>query len=85
MTQFSIIKPSAGVLPIPASVTQKASVSLGKKSTHRSSATRLKLLVRRLPPGLTQAEFETLMGEEWRVGSGKVDWFQYKNGKISKE
>ncbi|OXV09857.1 hypothetical protein Egran_02378 [Elaphomyces granulatus] len=85
MTQFSIIKPSAGVLPIPVSATQKASVSLGKKSTHRSPATRLKLLVRRLPPGLTQAEFETLLGEEWRAGSGKVDWFQYKNGKISKD
>jgi regulator of nonsense transcripts 3 len=85
MTQFSMLKPSAGVLPIPVSATQKPYVSLGKKSTPRSPATRLKLLVRRLPPGLTQAEFEALLGEEWRVGSGKVDWFQYKNGKVSKE
>ena len=46
---------------------------------------RLKLLVRRLPPGLTEVEFETALGGEWNVGAGKVDWFKYKPGKVSKE
>ncbi|KAL8840636.1 MAG: hypothetical protein Q9176_003749 [Flavoplaca citrina] len=49
------------------------------------SNTRLKLVVRRLPPGLTQEEFETSLGAEWRVGSGKVDWAAYKPGKVSKD
>lgn len=58
-------------------------------STHARSSmpsnNRLKLVVRRLPPGLTQEEFETSLGAEWRVGSGKVDWAAYKPGKVSKE
>ena len=46
---------------------------------------RLKVVVRRLPPGLTQLEFETALGEEWRVNGQMVDWAVYKNGKVSKE
>ncbi|KAL1969201.1 hypothetical protein VTN77DRAFT_455 [Rasamsonia byssochlamydoides] len=84
MAQASVTKPSAGVLPIPASATQKLSTT-PSKSTPKPPAPRLKLIVRRLPPGLTQAEFETCLGEEWKVGSGKVDWFQYKNGKVSRD
>lgn len=83
MVQPSVAKPSAGVLPIPASATQKPATPA--KSTPKSPAPRLKLVVRRLPPGLTQTEFETCLGDEWKVGSGKVDWFQYKNGKVSRE
>lgn len=45
----------------------------------------LKLVIRRLPPGLSQEEFETSLGEEWKVGGGRVDWAVYKPGKISKE
>ena len=43
------------------------------------------MVVRRLPPGLTQAEFESALGEDWKIGAGKVDWSVYKAGKISKE
>jgi regulator of nonsense transcripts 3 len=71
-----------GVIPI--TVLQKnppASTPRGPKA----QAPRLKLICRRLPPGLTKAEFETILGEEWKVGGGKVDWFSYKKGKISKE
>ncbi|KAI4235319.1 MAG: hypothetical protein L6R40_006492 [Gallowayella cf. fulva] len=45
----------------------------------------LKLVIRRLPPGLSQEEFETSLGEEWKVGGGRVDWAVYKPGKISKD
>jgi regulator of nonsense transcripts 3 len=41
--------------------------------------------LRRLPPGLTKAEYETVVGDEWKAGAGKVDWFNYRKGKISKE
>jgi regulator of nonsense transcripts 3 len=76
-------KLSEGVLPIPLSVTQKASSPAKNKS--KTAASRLKLLIRRLPPGLTQAEFETQLGDEWKLGSGRVDWSLFKNGRISKE
>jgi regulator of nonsense transcripts 3 len=34
---------------------------------------------------LTQAELEAALGDEWKTGAGKVDWLQYKPGKVSKE
>ncbi|KAL2069868.1 hypothetical protein VTL71DRAFT_14547 [Oculimacula yallundae] len=48
-------------------------------------AAKLKTIVRRLAPGLTQEEFTTILGEEWKLGHGKVDWFRYKPGKDSKD
>ncbi|KAJ5690862.1 hypothetical protein N7462_005254 [Penicillium macrosclerotiorum] len=85
MTQPAAGKPTAGVLQIPAAATQKSISSAPTKKAPKPPTPRLKLLVRRLPPGLTQAEFEAALGEEWRVGAGKVDWLQYKPGKVSKD
>lgn len=73
----------AGVIPISA-VTDKAKANAGNNST-RQSAQRLKAVVRRLPPGLTEQEFFALLGEEWTVGSGKVSWANYRPGKASRE
>ncbi|KAL3252228.1 hypothetical protein ABHI18_010195 [Aspergillus niger] len=84
MTQIPAGKSTGGVLQIPAAATQKNASATPKKAP-KPAAPRLKLLVRRLPPGLTQAEFETALGSEWKVGGGKVDWFQYKPGKVSKD
>lgn len=80
MTQ--IAKPTGGVLQIPATATQKNAPA---KKAPKPPAPRLKLLVRRLPPGLTKEEFRHAVGEEWSAGTGKVDWFQYRPGKVSKE
>ncbi|KPM35367.1 hypothetical protein AK830_g11201 [Neonectria ditissima] len=44
-----------------------------------------KLVIRRLPPGMTQTEFASILGNEWDVGKGKVDWFSYAPGKISND
>lgn len=80
-----------GVLPVPVAVLQKnnnnnnKSDSPARGSSNRSNAPRLKVVVRRLAPGLTQKEFEVALGEEWKLGGGKIDWFCYKPGKISKE
>ena len=75
-----------GVLPISATVLQKnAPASAPRGPSSRASAPRLKLVLRRLPPGLTKSEFEAALGDEWKVGGGKVDWMFYKTGKISKE
>lgn len=42
-----------------------------------------KVVVRRLPPLLTEEEFFKILGEEWKMGHGKVDWFSYWPGKTS--
>lgn len=34
---------------------------------------------------MTEAEFLAILGEEWDVGKGRVDWFNYEPGKVSKE
>jgi regulator of nonsense transcripts 3 len=81
MTQSSMAK-EAGIIQLPLSATQKGAPA---KRAPKVAAPRLKLIVRRLPPGLTRAEFETGLGDEWKVGRGKIDWFQFKPGKISKE
>lgn len=78
-------KPTAGVLQIPAAATQKSASGAPAKKAPKPPAPRLKLLIRRLPPGLTQIELETALGDEWKVGAGKVDWLVYKPGKVSKE
>ncbi|EEQ89552.1 nonsense-mediated mRNA decay protein Upf3 [Blastomyces dermatitidis ER-3] len=82
MVRHSPKPSSAGVLPIPATATQKGT---SNKPSSRAAAPRLKLLIRRLPPGLTPQEFEAVLGDEWKVGNGKVDWFHYKEGKVSKD
>ena len=76
---------SNGVLSIPASATQKRVATEPEVLNSKPVTSRLKIVVRRLPPGLTQAEFEDALGDDWRIGKGKVDWAIYKEGKISKE
>ncbi|KAG9186998.1 hypothetical protein G6011_10106 [Alternaria panax] len=49
----------------------------------KASQPRLKLVCRRLPPGLTKAEFIEALGDEWKLGAGKIDWISYRKGKIS--
>ncbi|KAF7596918.1 hypothetical protein BBP40_011963 [Aspergillus hancockii] len=78
-------KSTGGVLQIPVAATQKNSTPTAPRKAPKAAAPRLKLLVRRLPPGLTQAEFETALGPEWKLGAGKLDWFHYKPGKVSKD
>ncbi|EME40746.1 hypothetical protein DOTSEDRAFT_74324 [Dothistroma septosporum NZE10] len=51
-------------------------------ATAKGPAPRLKLEIRRLPPGLTLTEFEETLGDEWKLGNGKVDWREYKQGKV---
>jgi len=75
---------AGGVLPIPAAVTHAHTNGSGQAQT-KSSAARLKVLIRRLPPGITQAEVQDVLGSEWATGKGKVDWASFKPGKVSKE
>lgn len=85
--RVTIARPSRsnGVLSIPASATQKRNGPDSEGFVSKPATTRLKIIVRRLPPGLTQAEFEEALGDEWKINRGKVDWAVYKEGKISKD
>jgi regulator of nonsense transcripts 3 len=71
-----------GILPVTASQTAGYA---GKVSANKSTGPRLKVVIRRLAPGLTEAEFLKLLGDDWKLGQGRVDWFSYKAGKDSKE
>lgn len=72
-----------GVLPV--SATQTSSNASRQAVAAKHSTHKLKLIVRRLPPGLTEEEFLAVIGDQWKVGEGRVDWFQFKAGKNSKE
>lgn len=77
--------PQAGVNGVlPVAVLQKNASSQPSRGPKQAQP-RLKLVCRRLPPGLTRAEFETIVGDEWKPGAGKVDWINWRKGKISKE
>jgi regulator of nonsense transcripts 3 len=52
------------------------------RNAPKTPATRLKLEIRRLPPGLTLSEFEETLGEEWKPGKGRVDWREFRQGKV---
>ncbi|KAJ5783266.1 hypothetical protein N7457_005040 [Penicillium paradoxum] len=78
-------KTTAGLLPISAAATQKSGSGATARKAPKHPAPRLKLIIRRLPPGLTQAELESALGDPWKAGAGKVDWLQYKPGKVSKD
>ena len=72
-----------GVLPInPSQTNPKAQ----KPPSHnRTAGPKLKVVIRRLAPALTELEFKASLGDEWALGGGRVDWFSYKIGKDSKE
>jgi regulator of nonsense transcripts 3 len=71
-----------GVLAVTASQT---SGSAPRPTAAKLPTPKLKIIVRRLAPCLTEEEFVSILGDEWAVGQGKVDWFLYKPGKDSKE
>jgi regulator of nonsense transcripts 3 len=71
-----------GVLAITASQTSGTGL---RSAVAKPPSPKLKIVVRRLAPGLTEAEFTSVLGDDWILGQGKVDWFIYKPGKDSKE
>ena len=83
--RFSVAARSNGIIPIPAHATQKQTTSTLPKSSTKVSTPKLKIIVRQLPPALSLIEFESILGDDWRVHKGKVDWLQYKPGKIPRE
>ncbi|KAI9888272.1 MAG: hypothetical protein M1814_000785 [Vezdaea aestivalis] len=48
---------------------------------HKPQPARLKVVVRRLPSGLSKEDFFLGLGPDWTLTGGKIDWFMYKVGK----
>ncbi|KLU89395.1 hypothetical protein MAPG_08366 [Magnaporthiopsis poae ATCC 64411] len=44
-----------------------------------------KVVLRRLPPGITEQETVAFLSDEWKPGGAKVGWFSFQAGKISKD
>ncbi|KAI0602364.1 Smg-4/UPF3 family-domain-containing protein [Biscogniauxia sp. FL1348] len=68
---------------LPVSVNQAANDAAPKASKAKAPAQGKKVIIRRLPPGMTSEEFETILGEEWKNGNGKVDWTRFHEGDVS--
>ncbi|KAK2071878.1 hypothetical protein P8C59_006267 [Phyllachora maydis] len=54
-----------------------------KSSKAKTPQEGIKMIVRRLPPGLTEAEFLSVLGREWKPGNGRIGWFDYHMGQVS--
>ena len=76
-----------GVLPVSLLATQKGPSQSGslKPAGAKPVGPRLKVVIRRLPPELTEPELVEVLGPEWRAGGERVDWMVYKPGKTSQE
>ncbi|KAI9761223.1 MAG: hypothetical protein M4579_001143 [Chaenotheca gracillima] len=88
--QIQIAKPNKGnavngVLPVPASTIKQVPLKGGRKAGNKVVGPRLKVVIRRLPPGLTKLELDSALGDEWKVGAGRVDWHVYRPGKASQD
>ena len=63
----------------------QAGESSHKPSKAKSQPEGEKIVIRRLPPGMTEEECVSILGDDWKVGRGRVSWFSYQPGKISHE
>ncbi|CAK7264253.1 hypothetical protein SEPCBS119000_000894 [Sporothrix epigloea] len=99
--QLLLSRKAGGPLPVAggrtSTATQRASTTASSTdsrapSGHENRTARAKaasegekVVIRRLPITLTQDEFWKILGDEWKEGHGKVDWFSFHAGKIAKD
>jgi regulator of nonsense transcripts 3 len=69
----------------PSVTSSQSGADASKTSKAKAPVEGDKVVIRRLPPGLTEDEFVNILGDTWKSGNGKVGWFQYEKGKISTE
>ncbi|KAI0884923.1 Smg-4/UPF3 family-domain-containing protein [Annulohypoxylon maeteangense] len=70
-----------GVLPVSSILATNDAPKTKAKEPARGK----KVIVRRLPPGITEAEFWAILGDEWKSGKGKVDWTKFQDGQVSQD
>ncbi|OTB01021.1 hypothetical protein M426DRAFT_323804 [Hypoxylon sp. CI-4A] len=69
-----------GILPVAST---PATNDTPKATKAKDPVRGKKVIVRRLPPGLTETEFWAVLGDEWKAGAGKADYVRFEKGKIS--
>lgn len=69
----------------PAAATGTSTSDSAKPTKTKNAQEGEKVVIRRLPAGLTEDEFQTILGDEWKEGNGKVGWCSFHAGKVSKE
>ncbi|KAI1471761.1 Smg-4/UPF3 family-domain-containing protein [Daldinia caldariorum] len=72
-------KPNGGLSASSASGQNETSKTAKTKDSPRGK----KVIIRRLPPGITEAEFWAILGDEWKSGNGKAEWMRFQEGQIS--
>ncbi|KAI1506351.1 Smg-4/UPF3 family-domain-containing protein [Biscogniauxia marginata] len=82
MTSNTAPRKSNGVLPVS---TSQVANETPKASKAKAPAQGKKVIIRRLPPGMTSEEFDTILGDEWKAGNGKVNWARFHEGEISND
>ncbi|KAI1389003.1 Smg-4/UPF3 family-domain-containing protein [Hypoxylon trugodes] len=80
MTSSSSARKANGVLPVSLAVNDTPKATKAKEPLKGK-----KVLIRRLPPGMTETEFWNILGEQWKDGNGKVDWTRFQDGHISQD
>lgn len=79
---MNLLSNSPLILPQNANEGEAPQTKTSRSKAHNEGE---KMVIRRLPPGMTQPEFVTILGSDWEVSNGKVDWLSYIPGKVSAE
>lgn len=74
-----------GVLPMPANPSATDAPSASRSNKSKTPVEGDKVIIRRLPPGMTEEEVWTILGDKWKAGNGLVDWSDFARGKVSQE
>lgn len=75
----------AGVLPVSAANVKDQAGSSQKSGRGKAPIEGQKIVIRRLPPGISEEEVLKYLGDEWQPNKGKVGWFSFMPGKTSNE
>ncbi|KAL2880541.1 hypothetical protein SGCOL_004263 [Colletotrichum sp. CLE4] len=68
---------------VPSASGQQATTDAPKSNKSRTPVEGDKVIIRRLPPGMTEQELLNNLGDEWKAGNGLVSWHNFESGKIS--
>lgn len=82
LTPQLLMKRDSEVLPVNGNA---ATGDAPRETKSKPPPEGMKVMIRRLPPGITEAEVQEILGEDWKPGSGKVDWFSFGPGKVARE
>ncbi|EHA47593.1 hypothetical protein MGG_03912 [Pyricularia oryzae 70-15] len=75
----------AGVLPVSAANVKDQAGTSQKSGRGKAPIEGQKIVIRRLPPGISEEEVLKYLEDEWQPNKGKVGWFSFMPGKTSND